>query len=108
MSDVNKFNHLRSLKHSAYDAIADLTLFTANYKEAVEIIHKRFGNIIAKHMDTLLSVEAVSSDHHLKDLQHLYDTTESHIQSLKSLGIEATSYGSMLSSVLLAKLPPDM
>ena len=59
-------------------------------------------------MDTLLSVEAVSSDQHLKDLRCLYDTTESHIQSLKSLGVEATSYGSMLSSVLLAKLPPDM
>ena len=64
--------------------------------------------IITKHMDTLLSVEAVSSDQHLKDLRRLYDTTELLIRSLKSLGIEATSYRSMLSSALLAKLPPDM
>ena len=64
--------------------------------------------IIAKHMETLLSVEAVSSDHHLKELRRLYDTTESHIRSLKSLGVEAASYGSVVSSVLLAKLPPDM
>lgn len=61
--------------------------------------------ITAKHMETLLNTEAVFSDNHLKDLRHLYDTTESHIQSLKSLGVEATSYGSMLSSVLL---PPDL
>ena len=53
-----------------------------------------------------MNAEAVSSDTHLKDLCHLYDTTKSHIQSLKSLGVEATLYGAMLSSVLLAKLPP--
>ena len=64
--------------------------------------------IISKHMETLLNTEAVSSDNHLKDLRCLYDTTESHIRSLKSLGVEATSYGAMLSSVLLAKLPPDL
>ena len=112
LSDIDKFNYLRSLlEHSAYEAIADLTLSAANYREAVEILQKRFGNkrmIISKHLETLLNVEAVSSDHHLKDLRRLYDTTESHIRSLKSLGVEATSYGAMLSSVLLAKLPPDM
>ena len=64
--------------------------------------------IISKHMETLLNAEAVSSDNHLKDLRRLYDTTQSHIRSLKSLGVEATSYGAMLSSVLLTKLPPDL
>lgn len=112
LSDVDKFNYLRSLlERSAYDTIAGLTLSAANYQEAVEILKKRFGNkqmIIAKHMETLLNTEAVFSDDHLKDLRHLFDTTESHIRSLKSLGIEATSYGPMLSSVLLTKLPPDL
>ena len=112
LSDVDKFNYLRSLlERSAYDAIAGLTLSAANYREAVKILKKRFGNkqmIISKHMETLLGAEAVSSDTHLKDLRRLYDTTESHIRSLKLLGVEATSYGAMLSSVLLAKLPPDL
>ena len=35
----------------------------------------------------------------------IYNLTESHIQSKKSLGVEATSYEAMLSSVFLAKLP---
>lgn len=89
LNDVDKFNYLRSLLEcSAYDAIAGLTLSASNYREAVETLQKRFRNkqmIISKHMETLLNAEAVSSDNHLRDLCHLYDTTESHIQSLKSL-----------------------
>ena len=50
----------------------------------------------------------MSSDNHLRDLRRLYDTTEPHIQNLKSLGVEATLYGAMLSSVLLTNLPPDL
>ena len=109
LTAVDKFNCLKSLlERSAYDAIAGLTLSAANYSEAVEILQKGLQMIIAKHMETLLNVEAVSSDHHLRDLRRLFDTTESHIRSLKSLGVEATTYGAMLSSVLLAKLPPDL
>ena len=112
LSDVDKFNYLRSLlEHSTYNAITGLTLSTAHYQEAVETLHQSFGNkqmIISKHMETLLNVEAVSSDNDLKDLHCLYDTTKSCIQSLNSLGVEATLYRAMLSSVLLAKLPPDL
>ena len=99
------------MERSAYDAIAGLTLSAANYGEAVEILQEHFGNkqmIIANHMEILLNVEAVSSDHHLRDLRRLFDTTESHIRSLKPLGVEAAAYGAMLSSVLLAKLPPEL
>ena len=110
--NVDKFNYLRSLlERSAYDAIAGLTLSDANYQEAVSILTKRFGNkpmIVAKHMETLLNTEAVSSDHHLRDLRRLYDATESNIRSLKSLGVRTESYGSMLVSVLPNKLPPEL
>ena len=110
LSDVDKFSYLRSLLDStAYDAIAGLTLSSANYLQAIEVLSKRFGNkqvIISNHMDTLMNMDAVSSDRHLRDLRRLYDKTESHVCSLKSLGIEATSYGALLSPVLLAKLPP--
>ena len=77
LPDVDKFNYLRSLlERNAYEAIAGLTLSSANYREAIEILRKRFGTkqlIISKHMDTLLNVDAVSSDQHLKDLCRLYD-----------------------------------
>ncbi len=88
-----------------------LTLTSANYHEAVSILKKRFGNkqqIIAKHMDVLLNVEPVTSSHNLTGLRRLYDLIESHIRSLKSLGVAPESYGSLLSSVLLSKLPTDL
>ena len=55
-----------------------------------------------------MNLEPVSSDLHLRDLRKLYDSTESHIRFMKSLGIESDTYGALLSSVLLAKLPPDL
>ena len=52
---MDKFNYLRSLlERTAYDAIAGLTLSSANYREAIEILQKRFGNkqlIISKHIE---------------------------------------------------------
>ena len=72
LTDVDRFNYLWSLlDHSAYDAIAGLTLSSANYKQAIEILRKCFGNtqvIISKHMDTLMSMDPISSDRHLNDL----------------------------------------
>lgn len=112
LSDIDKFNYLRSLLEStAYDAIAGLALSAANYGEAIEILKKRFGNrqlIISKHMESLLAINAIASDHHLRDLRRLYDQSEANIRSLKALGVEPESYGAMLSSVLLSKLPPEL
>jgi hypothetical protein len=53
-------------------------------------------------------MEPVTSDQGLKELRHLYDIVESHLRSLKSLGVKPTTYGAMLSSVLLMKLPPEL
>ena len=50
----------------------------------------------------------MTSDRHLRDLRTLFDETETHLRSLRSLGITSDSYGSLLSPVLLAKLPPDL
>ena len=56
-------------------------------------------------MDILLSAEAVTSASNLKGVRKLYDLVESNIRSLKSLGVAPESYGSLLSSVLLNKMP---
>ena len=75
------------------------------------MLGKCFGNkqqIIATHMDILLNVETVMSSNNLKGLRHLYDTVEAHVRGLKSLGVSAESYGSLLSSVLMNKLPQEL
>ena len=59
-------------------------------------------------MDVLLNIESVTSNSNLAALRRLYDTIESQVRGLKSLGVAPESYGSLLSSVLLNKLPPEI
>ena len=61
---------------------------------------KRFGNKqqqISKHMDILLHLEPLASPHNIKGLQHLFDKVEAQVRSLKALGVDPASYGSLLS-----------
>ncbi len=112
LSDIDKFNYLRGLlQRTALEAISGLALTAANYQEAVSILEKRFGNkpqIVAKHMDVLIHVDAVSSPNNVKGLRSLYDLVESNVRSLRSLGVESASYGSLLASVLVAKIPQEL
>ena len=83
----------------------------ANYQKAIETLEKRFGSkqqIKDKHMDALLHLEAVTSPHNVKALCRLFDNVSSHVRSLDSLGMEPQSYGSLLCSVLINKLPAEM
>ena len=112
LTSIDKFNYLNSLlESSAAAAIAGLTLSEANYSEAVAILTKRFGNrqqIVTKHMDALMGLEAVTSNHNLKGLRRLYDLVESHTRSLHSLRIPSSSYGNLLLSVFMNKLPQEI
>ena len=62
-------------------------------------------------METLLNAEPVASDQSLKELRRLYNTTESHLRSfrsLRSLDVKPLSHGAMLLPILLTKLPPEL
>lgn len=59
-------------------------------------------------MDILMSTESVTSNHDLNAMTHLYNTFESQVQGLKSLGVALETFGSLLSSVLINKLPPTI
>ena len=112
LSDVDKFNYLVSLvESSAAEAIAGLTITAANYEEAIATLKKRFGNaqlIVSRHMDALLNVTTVSSHLDIRALRKLLDTVEAHIRGLRALGVSADSYGGLLSSLLVNKLPSEI
>ena len=59
-------------------------------------------------MDALLILQTVTSHHNLKGLHCLYDPVESHVRGLRALGVDAGSYGQLLSSILMNKLPAEM
>ena len=54
-----------------------------------------------------MSIEAVTSNSNLPALLRLYDTLETYIRGLQSLRIPQSSYGALLSPVLLTKLPQE-
>ena len=112
LTNTDKFNYIRGLlQHTALKAISGLTLTSANYWEALAILQKRFGNkplIQAKHTDALMHVEAVTSHHNVKGLCHLYDSVEFNIRSLTALGVDFKSYGTLLASVLISKVPQEL
>ena len=88
-----------------------MSLTAANYGEAIDILTKRFGDksqITAKHMEALMSIEAVTSNNNLPALRRLYNTLEVHIRGLQSLGVSQSSYGALLSPVILTKLPQEI
>ena len=99
LSDVVKFTYLVSLlRGSAKEAIAGLSLTSANYKDAVNILNKRFGDqtqIKAKHMDALMSLEPVMSLQNFIALRRLQDMVETHVEGLRSLGVASELYGAL-------------
>ena len=102
-ADVSKMNQLKRSLENKLQSLSALD-------EGLQSLSALDEGILSltpasKHMDILMSI---TSDRNLKELRRLYDHTESHVRSLRSLGIEATSYGTLLSPVLLAKLPPDL
>ena len=100
------------MEQSAAEAIARLTLSSLNYGEAITVLKKRFGDkqqLINKHMEAVLSLPAVTSVYELRNLRRqLYEKVESHVRSLKSIGIAALSYGNLLASILMKKIPSDL
>ena len=112
LSAIDKFTYLRSLLEGpAATAIAGLTLSSPNYAEAITILKKRFGNkqaIVSRHMDTLMNLEAVASQNNYQGLRQLYNLMESHVRGLHALGIPSSSFGTLLASVFMNKLPPEL
>ena len=112
LTDIDKFIYLQSLvTKTAKEAINGLALTADNYTQAIAILEKRFGDkqlIINKHMELLLGIETITSSNQLAGLRRMYDRVESNIRSLEALGVPPESYGSLLSSIFLKKLPSDV
>ena len=111
-SDLEKFSYLLTLlESSAAETVAGLALMSANYEEVVSTLKKCYGNnqlIISRHMDVLMNLETVGSQGDVKKLRCLFDAVETQVRELKALGVTSESYGALLSSTLLNKLPPEI
>ena len=112
MSPIDKFNYLSTLlEDEASRAIQGLPLTNANYNVAIEILKDRFGKpqtIVTAHMDDLLKLPSLGSNCRVKDLRAVLDQLTIHVRGLETLGISAQQYGSLLTPIVMSKLPSDI
>lgn len=74
------------------------------YENALEILQWRFGDrrqIEQNHLAKLRALPAISSSSDLREHRKLYDHVQGHIRGLRSLGVNAAKYSSMMSEIIL-------
>ena len=112
LADIDKFKYLQqALKGNASETIAGMPISNSNYKEAIELLQKRYGNkqiLISKHVETLLALPTIESSSDLRNLRYLYDKTEATVRSLRGVGVSDESYGTILTPVIMAKVPSEL
>ena len=90
ISDIEKLVYLRSvLKDSALRTISGLSLTAANYTEALQLLHQRYGSKVLQQssiMDKLANIQAVkSSADHFK-MREFHDSVKSYTAALECSG----------------------
>ena len=109
ISNVQKFNYLVGyLEGQAKRTVEGFTITNENYEKALDLLCERSGNtqvIITTHMNELLKIKYVKSDKDMAGLRQLYDTLEVHVRSLLSRNVDSQSYGTLLSPIIMERLP---
>eukprot|EP00794_Sanderia_malayensis_P016989 gene16989-18701_t len=112
LTPVFKLRHLKTLLEGpAAATLSGLTLTSANYSEAIELLKSRYGQtqvVINAHMEALLKMNHVPSMKDAKSLRKLYDEIEIHVRSLKSLGVHSEQYGTLLIPIVMNKMPEEI
>ena len=111
LSEIDKFHYLKSLlTGDALNTISGLPPTSQNYKHALDILSERYGRkemVISSHMESILKIPFLQCESTNK-LRRAYDSLQSHIRSLQSLGIESKNYGCILVPVIKNQLPADL
>ena len=96
------------MQGEAFHTIEGISLTDKNYHEALDVLRRRYGNkqrIISAHMNELLNIKRIDRDRDLPGLLKMYDDIESHVRSLRNLGVEDDNYGSLLTPIIMERLP---
>ena len=93
---------------SAKSCISGLSLSSANYFEAIELLKQRYGNpqmLISAYMKRFvkLQLHVIKNNNDVFGLRKLYDQVESSARNLKSLQMNTSGYGALLLPLLIEK-----
>lgn len=110
LHNIDKMNYLKGMiTGDAARAISGLPITSQNYDKAIGMLQERFGKkqvLINAHMESLSKISAPSAD--VQQLRKFYDSCESNIRALETLGVQTDSYGSLLIPILLKKIPEQL
>ena len=110
LTGVQKFIYLKAqISGDAARAISGFPLTNTNYEQAIILLKERFGQsykMVNAHMQALLNIPKPSTN--LISLRQFYDTIENHIRGLSALGKSEESFGSLLTPVILGKIPVEL
>ncbi|CAB4015032.1 Hypothetical predicted protein, partial [Paramuricea clavata] len=112
LSEVDKFAYLKGLLVGpAQTTIAGFTLTATNYKEALELLKTRYGKKTAiqrAHIQALMNIKPVCNERDVRRLRELYHACETNCRSLKTLGVDESSYATIVVPEILDKLPESL
>ena len=112
LADVDKLKYLMSsLSGEAANSIAGLSITNQNYEEAVEILQHRYGDrqfAISQHLDTLVDLPKIDSADDLRKLRTLFNKTEAVVRTLTGIGESMESYRTLLTPIIMKKIPTDL
>ena len=94
------------LRDGADSVSAGLPLTSANYAKSVQLLKERFAQphkIINAQTEALLILPSPTDN--LSSLRLFYDSVETHIRGLESLGKKTETYGDILVPIIQKKLP---
>ena len=110
LTGVQKLSYLRAqLQGEACDVIAGFPLINISYADSVQLLKERFGQPykqVDAHRQAL--VDLLGPSHTISSVRQFHDAIESHIRSLTALGQSEDSYGGLLTTILLGKIPGKM
>ena len=109
MAKVGKFKYLRSyLEEPVRKVIGSLSLTDADYDSAIEILKSRYAkptHIKRAHISQLFQLPMAYNEKNITKLRQLHDDIETNFRSLEALGVERSSYSSIIVPALLEKIP---
>ena len=100
-----------SLTGKAAETIAGLPIISANYDSAWMLLEKQFGDkqmLIANFMNKLVKISGVAEGRDVARLRGFLGQVEVIIRGLQSLSVDQSTFGFLLISNLLEKLPEDI
>ena len=110
LSKVEKMQYLKThIRGEPSRLVQHLQITEANFETAWEILQKRFHNkrlILSKLIDRILDLPNLHYESAEK-IKELHDVTVECLEAIKNLGVDSSSWGPLVSRIIIRKWDPE-